>query len=131
MTWDDADRGDEVSRSYFLCDDEQFLRTHEADESVDPFECDEQKYNYYIYNKLYADSMDEADEIVLRQLSEGRDEVELRFADDELCEEFKEKYIDEQYIFEAIFQADPQRSGRVTVNTRENEKEDILLISVA
>lgn len=130
VTWDDTDRGDEVSRGYFLCDDEQFLRTHEADENVEPFECDEQKYNYYIYNKLYADSMDEAEKIVRRQIAEGSDEIELRFSDDELCEDFKDEYINEQYIFDVIFDEEPQRYGKITVNTRENEKEDILVISI-
>lgn len=130
VTWDDTDRGDEVIRNYFLCDDEQFLRTHEAAEDIEPFECVERRYNYYIYNNMYAESMDEAETIVRRQLSEGVSDIELRFSDDALCEEFKDKYIGEQYIFDAIFEADPLRSGNITVNTRENEKENILVINI-
>ncbi|MBP7187774.1 MAG: hypothetical protein KBA55_13665 [Ruminococcus sp.] len=122
VTWADTDDGDEVRRAYFLCDDADFLKTHTADDKyIKPMKCDSQKHNYYIKNDLYVESLDDAEDAILEKVNAGEDVVELKFADDSLYADFKQKFIKDQYIFQL-----PTDNGRafesdMTVSITEGE----------
>ena len=127
VTWDDPDKPNVLLRNYFLCDDDQFSRTHTpSKDAAQPFECDADEYNYYVYNDLYAESMDEADDVVREQIEDGATTVVVRLSDKKLYKKFREKYIEDKYYFDVIAEVSPWDDDAVTVSTTENDKEYII-----
>lgn len=122
VTWADTDDGDEVRRAYFLCDDKDFLETHTADDKyIKPMECNAVKDNYYIKNGLYIDSLDDAEEAILKKVNSGDDIVEMKFADDSLYADFKQKFIRDQYIFQLLTDNGREFESDMTVSITEGE----------
>ena len=122
VTWADTDDGDEVRRAYFLCDDTDFCKTHTADDKyMKPMECTAVKYNYYIKNGLYIDSLDEAEDAILKKVKAGDDEIELKFTDDTLYADFKQKFIKDQYIFQLLTDNGRTFESDMTVSITEGE----------
>lgn len=122
VTWADTDDGDDVRRAYFLCDDDDFNRTHAADvKYLTPNECKADKYNYYIKNGLYIDSIEKAENAILDKVNFGEDVIEMKFADDNLYNEFKRKYITDQYIFQLLTDNGRGFDSDITVSIREGE----------
>lgn len=124
VTWDESDTDGDLRRVYFLCDDDFFGETHFPDsEYIKPFDCGDSGENYYIKNGLYADSEQEADNILRREIERGETQVEIRFASDELYDSFVKRYIREQEIFGLIYSSGWNSNEKVSVSVRENEKE--------
>lgn len=122
VTWADTDDGDDVRRAYFLCDDKDFNKTHTADTKyLTPMVCDAVKDNYYIKNDLYVDSVEAAEDIILRKVNAGKDVIEMKFADSSLYEEFKWKYIKDQYIFQILTENGRPFEDDLTVSIKEGE----------
>lgn len=109
-TWDDTDDENVVRRMYFLCDDEYFSMTHTADDTLfAPFSCENDRENYYVRNGLYVSEEGQAGEILAREFSAGISTIDLRFADRELYDLFKERYIENEEIFDVL-----RETGRFT-----------------
>ena len=124
VTWDDTDVEGDVRRIYFLCDDEFFGETHFPDEEyIDAFDCGDEDENYYIKNALYAETEKQAEEILSREIKNGKTQAEIRFANEELYDWFMQKYIEEQGIFGILYAYSPSAADYMTVSVQENEKE--------
>ncbi len=124
VTWDDTDISGDMRRMYFLCDDDEFYRTHQPDKELfEPFPCGEEGGSYYKLNGYFAETIDEAKEIILRELRAGENEIELKLATEKLYDEFKETYINEQKVFGLIYEAGRDDSSGMTVSVRENRPE--------
>ena len=113
-TWDDSDDGGkEMRMTYFLCDDEDFSRTHTVDDKLfKPFRCDSDKDNYFVRNGLYIDEKTDPREVLSRELSAGSTAVDLRFSSKELYEDFKSRFIDGEEVFEVA-----RETGRFTASS--------------
>lgn len=124
VTWADTDIADEVRQMYFLCSDEDFSKTHYADDLYfQPFPCTSDKWNYYIKSGLFADSYEKAEEIVRRELSAGNGTIEIRFSDSSVYEKFRDEFITEDNIFEVLGDTRFKYDEEVTISLKENEKE--------
>ena len=122
VTWADTDEGDDIRRAYFLCDDNDFVITHEADKKfLTPMECTAVKCNYYIRNGLYINSDSEAEQLIISSIINGDDMIEMKFATYQLYEEFKRKYITDQYIFQLITENGGMFESDLTVSIKEGE----------
>jgi len=124
VTWADTDIEGEMRQMYFLCSDEDFSKTHYADDSLfSPFPCTSNKWNYYINGDLFADSYEKAGEIVRRELKNGNGTIEIRFASPELYKKFREEFITEENIFEILDETGYEYGEEVTLSLKENEQE--------
>ena len=124
VTWADTDHEGEIRQMYFLCSDADFSRTHIADETLfKPYECGSNDKNYYSQLGLYAESSDEAVEIVRRELDEGNGVIDLKFADESSYKEFKDNYITNQKIFEIVLQSKYPYSQMTSLYCKDNEQE--------
>ena len=122
VTWGDTDEGDDVRRAYFLCTDEDFLGTHTADEKyMKPHKCTATKDNYYVRNGLFVKNEDDARAIIENSVSSGRNIIEMKFADDAIYREFKQKYITDQYIFQLLAEFGGGFNGDMTVSIKEGD----------
>lgn len=129
VTWDDTDTAGDVKRLYFLCDDKDFGKTHTADrEYFEPFDCNGSEENFYIMNNLLAYSVDDADEIIRRELRNGSDKIEVKFETNDVYKDFKHRYIEEKYIFELIFEERSEYYDRAEISVQENVQERCLSI---
>ncbi|MBQ8582791.1 MAG: hypothetical protein IJ487_03525 [Ruminococcus sp.] len=123
VTWDDADVSGVVRRTYFLCDDEEFRRRHIADnELFESFKCGDDSRDYYVSNDLLADSYVKAEEIVRREMKKGGNEIQIKFADEELFDGFGEHFIDNHRIFDIAVECGADRGGSLAVTLEENRK---------
>lgn len=103
VTWDDSDVNGDVRRTFFMCNDEQFGKTHISDGSgFKPYRCESLENSFYSKSGLYADSEERADEILAREIRAGNKKIEIRFAEKKLYDNFKRRYIDEHEIFSAV-----------------------------
>ena len=124
VTWADTDVSGEVRQMYFLCSDSSFRKTHIADtELFEPYVCSKDDRNYYVHSGLYAESMEDAKDIVRRELESGETTIEIRFATQGLYDTFMSEFIDEQNIFDLLQEAGYQYSGEVTLSLKENRPE--------
>lgn len=123
-TWDDMDSPDGTRRVYFLCSDEAFSRTHIPDNTYfKPFLCDATENNYYIKNGFFARNNSDAEEIIRREISSGKNVVEMKFADNQAYSDFKSEYIDGQKMFDVVLESGYVSSGQIAVTLRETEDE--------
>lgn len=124
VTWDDTDITGDIRRMYFLCDDDEFYLTHKPDmEIVEPFPCNGEDGSYYKMNGHYAGNLDEARELILRELRNGENDIEIKLATEELYDEFKAEYIDGQKVFGLVFEAGREDSTGMSISVRENRPE--------
>lgn len=124
VTWDDMDVSEGVRRVYFLCDDEDFGRTHIAENACfEPFECDSTENNYYVKNGLFATNNSEADAIIRREATSGNSVIELKFSDSQAYADFKREYVEGQKMFDAILESGYIGDGKMAVTLRETEEE--------
>ncbi|MBR6241905.1 MAG: hypothetical protein IKQ90_00240 [Ruminococcus sp.] len=130
VTWDDIDVEGECRRIYFLCTDDDFGRSHFADNKYfQTFECSSTQDTYYVREGLLASNNMEAEQIIQREAVEGNEQIELRFSDEQAYSDFKETYIKNQYIFRIIDDSGFDRDGR-RVSVRENEQERCIVIYI-
>lgn len=124
VTWDDMDVSGGARKVYFLCDDEDFGKTHIAENAYfKPFECTATKNNYYIRNGLFATENSEADAIIRRETASGKRVIELKFSDSQAYADFKREYIDGQKMFDAILESGYSGTGQMAITLRETEEE--------
>lgn len=130
VTWDDLDNPSDKRHTYFLCSDSDFQKTHTADNLAgDAFACINSDENYFVKNDLLINNMDDADRILRREVSLGTDMIELRLADDGIYHEFMSEYFENELIFDIIMEySSPILGTRVSVNIKENEKENCVAI---
>ena len=128
-TWDDTDDEVGVRRMYFLCSDEYFSRTHTTDETLfEAFPCETEEENYYVRSGLFVNDVDQAGEILAREFSAGSQTIDLRFADPETYDAFKQRYIENEEIFEVL-----RETGRFTapsVSLTLEESAEALCLSI-
>lgn len=123
VTWDDTDVSGDVRRTYFLCDDEEFGKKHFADnENFQSFECGDNSRDYYVSNDLAADSLEKAEEILRREMKNGKNEIRMRFTSEEVFDSFKEKIIDNQRIFDIVLECGADKGGSFGVTLEENRE---------
>ncbi|MDE6501127.1 MAG: hypothetical protein K2L10_03480 [Ruminococcus sp.] len=124
VTWDDMDVSESVRKVYFLCDDDNFGKTHIAENNYfEPFECVSVTNNYYIKNGLFATNNSEADAIIRREIISGKKSVELKFSDFQAYSDFKREYVEEQKMFDVILESGYVADGQMSVTLRETEDE--------
>ena len=124
VTWADTDITGEMRQMYYLCSDSGFRKTHIADTSLfTPYECSKDDRNYYVSSGLYAETIEEAEDIVRRELSRGNDNIEIRFATPSVYEEFRNNFIDEEKIFSIINETGYEYEGEITLSLKENRPE--------
>lgn len=122
VTWGDTDEGDDVRRAYFLCTDEDFLGTHTADgKYFKPHECTATKDNYYVKNGLFVETESDAVRIIQDCVRSNKSVIEMKFADDMIYNDFKQKYITEQEIFQLLTENGMQFEGDMTVSIKEGD----------
>lgn len=132
VTWDDLDNSADKRHTYFLCGDMDFSKTHSADNTAGAaFTCGSSDENYFVKMDLLVRNMDDADRILRREIALGTKMIELRFADSAVYAEFASEYIDKELLFDIIKEySSPILGGKVTVNMKENEKENCLAIYI-
>lgn len=130
VTWDDTDDSQNERHVYFLCSDEDFLRSHTSSGDFgDEFECVSEEASYYKRLDLFAADLSDADRIMRREISLGTGIIEIKLADDNIYEEFLREYFEEERIFDVISEYGMVSSeGTIKVNMRENEEENCITI---
>ena len=122
VTWGDTDEGDDVRRAYFLCTDEDFIGTHTADEKyITPHKCTATRDNYYVKNSLYVENESDAVDIIKNSVRKNNDVIEMKFANDEIYLQFRQKYITEQEIFQLLTENGREFEGDMTVSIKEGD----------
>ncbi|HYE80687.1 MAG TPA: transglutaminase domain-containing protein [Clostridia bacterium] len=82
-TWDDASDGQgsiELLHHYLNLSDEELQRTHVWDRSKYP-ECRNTKYNYHVYNKLFAVNQTEVLSMLTNTISGRKEKFTMKIAD--------------------------------------------------
>lgn len=138
VTWDDNDKDGELSHNYFLRDNVSFYKKkgtesdshyHIADDDCfEPIKC-VSKNNYYIREGLYVNETDQAKSIIKRELADGADSVELAFANLKIYSAFKDRYINNEEIFDILVESG--YSGLINLSLTENESELTMRIKFA
>lgn len=129
-TWDDLDNSADKRHTYFLCSDGDFSKTHFADEIAGgTYPCERSEENYFVKMDFLIRNMDDADRILRREIALGTNMAELRFSDDAVYAEFVYEYLENERIFDIILEySSPILGGSVTIDVKENEKENCLAI---
>lgn len=131
ITWADHDEEDYVCMDYFLVNDDDFCKTHVADnEYFEPQKCRTNKYSYYIKNDLYADSLEKAEDIIREAFISEESYAVIRFSDADLYDDFKEKYFEDEEIVDIARDCGIKIRGGMSVTIRENRKENSLVIGI-
>ena len=124
VTWDDSDIKGHPRRLYFLCDDEEFGETHEADEKFfEPFSCNSTEDNYYIKNGLYIENVEDAEKVIGKKMKADAEYIELKFADESTYKEFKDLYLGEQKIFDLMLEYSWQVGASQEISLSEFNRE--------
>lgn len=124
VTWDDSDVAGATRREYFLCNDENFGKTHTADEEYfRSFKCDGASNAYYKKNDMMANSVEKAVNIVMKAAAENSETIDIKFTDISVYKAFKEEYIDNSCIFDVLLESGGDYGDLMNLSVRENEKE--------
>lgn len=124
VTWDDTDIEGDKRRNYFLCSDADFGRTHTADtQYYTPFECKGGDDEYYVKSGSYAESLEEAEKIIRSGIAEGREFIEIKFADSTIYSKFKMRYLEQRHIFDLLEDDNGAYPANASISVRENETE--------
>lgn len=131
VTWDDTDVPGDMRRVYFLTNDQEFNITHKSDgELFAPFPCGDNDNNYYKINGQYAETLEQAREILFRELYNGSSTVEIKFASEQLYNEFMDVYVERQEVFPVLSEAGRLREN-TSVSVRENAPERLITILIS
>ncbi|MBQ8296723.1 MAG: hypothetical protein IJX77_02970 [Ruminococcus sp.] len=132
VTWDDTDKDEAPRHVFFLCEDENFVKTHTEDGGwFEAFDCDENKDTYYIRQDLMIENFDDAERIVRRELEAEKEALELKFSDSAVYDDFLQTYLEEQEIFSLIEESgwEIPETG-MTITLTEHETENCMEISL-
>lgn len=129
-TWDDLDNSSDKRHTYLLCNDADFSRTHFADEIAGgTYPCERSEENYFVKMDFFVRNMDDADRILRREVALGAEIAELKFSDASVYAEFLDKYLEKELVFDIIMEySSPAFGGNITIDVKENEKENCLSI---
>jgi len=107
ITWDDCDDEFVKVHTYFLCSDSDFA-LHMPDSALMPvFECSFDTQNYYVKNKSFISTQEDAERILPEKLEGVSENIELKFSDNYSYNEFKNVYISNQRIFDILTESNP------------------------
>lgn len=133
-TWGDpvfqAEEGGETSVSghisydYMCCSEEQLLKTHTPDDTVELPECTKMDANYYVMNGMYYEAYDR--ERVLENMnqviSEGGNPVVVKFAEEQVYQQAKNDILEQVVKQAAQNLADWYGLSRVNYQYMDEEK---------
>ena len=101
---DDTDSGYSkfLDYDYFGTTTEMLLVTHTPDSRILLPECTATEDNYFVHEGLYVDvwDVDRIGEIIGSAWREGKDSVQIKFSDTELCEQALQYFVEESHLFE-------------------------------
>lgn len=122
VTWDDTDVSGDIRKNYFLCSDDEFGMTHFADKVYfDPFKCEDNSKNYYVSNDLMINSLEKAETVLRREILAGNDVIELKFSNEDVYNDFKKRFIDDNEIFDLALNCGKDYDDRISVTISENK----------
>lgn len=129
-TWDDLDSSADKRHTYFLCNDADFSKTHFADKVAGGvYPCEHSDENYFVKMDFLVRNMDDADRILRREVALGAEIAELKFLDASVYAEFLDEYLEKERIFDIVLEySSPILGGSITIDVKENEKENSLAI---
>ena len=124
VTWADDDKDGTVRLMYFLCDDREFSKTHIADNTLfEPYRCSNNDENYYVHNGLSAESSEEAEEIVRRELLSGNGVIDIKFKTQTAYNDFKEEFLNNENLFKALIETGYPYDEEVEIALKEVPQE--------
>ena len=96
----------QINYDYLCITTDQITKTHQIKEVVDLPICDSDADNYYIRegNYFYEYDAEQLDEVFYDAYDAGSEMVTLKCDTEELYDEFYEKLVDEQQIFEYLYE---------------------------
>jgi len=96
----------QINYDYLCITTDQITKTHKIKEVVDLPVCDSDEDNYYIRegNYFYEYDTEQLDEVFYDAYDAGSEMVTLKCDTEELYDEFYEKLVDEQQIFEYLYE---------------------------
>ncbi|MBR6666024.1 MAG: hypothetical protein IKL22_09975 [Lachnospiraceae bacterium] len=96
----------QINYDYLCITTDQITKTHKIKEVVDLPVCDSDEDNYYIRegNYFYEYDTDQLDEVFYDAYDAGSEMVTLKCDSKELYDEFYAKLVDEQQIFEYLYE---------------------------
>jgi len=122
VTWDDTDDDGMDRKLNFLCDDDMFGKNHyPRDNNFEIYECKALAANYYVRNGRWAETEEEAEEILRNALRDGGTGVELVFSNQKAYRKFKEFFIENEYIFRAYIEERNSEAAKISAAYTENE----------
>lgn len=138
-TWDDPVSDDEdglVMYAYFNLSDEMISKTH-SNFSYD-FGCNSEEENYYVKTNTYFESYsrsseDRLTEIMLTSVNEGRDRVQLRFADKKAYNEAVSQLIGEERICNVLVELSARTDVQIRIDSvgyYENAAQNVLTLVI-
>jgi len=140
VTWDDNDEVGEGNHCYFMSSNDAFYKTHFPSDvySDDELIFNNNEYNdadvnlFFKNNGLYADDMEAADKILIQELLDYKfdDYIEIEFADNELYDEFVQKYFTESGMVDVIADIKPRfihEKKYNSFNIIENRDENVII----
>ena len=94
----------DISYDYLCVTTADLLKTHTIDSIVEMPECVAVAANYYVREGCYFSAYDEAQisSLIQKAVSEGREEIYFKCADETVYSAFKEKLIDGEGIFDYL-----------------------------
>ncbi|MCR5599572.1 MAG: hypothetical protein K6G33_02365 [Ruminococcus sp.] len=123
VTWADTGSEGDISLTYFLCSDADFSRTHIADKSLfEPYSCGRDDRNYYIANGLYAQTYNEAEEILRRELLADKSVVTIKFANESIYNDFYDLVNDDRKMFDIIKETEYHTKEAICLDLGLNEQ---------
>lgn len=115
VTWDDSDVYGDERRLYFLCNDEEFSKTHTPeDNGFEPFECSGDANDYYLRSGKTANTLLEAENIIRTSIADGQDVIDVKFANVMLYEQFRSMYIENNRIFDILLSEGMGWNGNIS-----------------
>ncbi|MBR4628687.1 MAG: hypothetical protein IKO47_13535 [Ruminococcus sp.] len=132
VTWDDSDVSGDRRRLYFLCSDEEFLRTHTPDNyGFKAFACGGESNDYYVRSGKVADDLASAENMICRAVQDGQTIIEVKFKTDGLYDQFKSIYIDGNRLFDVLMLEGVGLHGEVAVSVREDKEERCITLMLS
>lgn len=132
VTWDDTEDELGVNHVYFLNPDADFV-DHRADVAFMPvFECLSDTQNFYHKKDLLITIQDDAERILTRELADINGAMELKFADKHSYSEFKNVYLENQRVFDLLFENNPMvTQSEMKCVLKEYEQNLILILQIS
>ena len=129
ITWADTDVPGEIRYEYFLRPDKDFYKSHYVDDELfEPYICVKDEWNYFKSNGLYASTIADAEDIVIRELGSGNYEFSIGFDNRDTYEMFKNLMYNEDSIKRFLNESGCMLSGSIAVSVEENPDEMCLIV---